>query len=59
MSYIPQETEKWVFVSWSDDNSEGEPDDETTKHVTAFTGRCEFDEDYSDGDVSYDELVDS
>lgn len=37
-----------MFVSWSYDDSEGEPDDETAKHVTAFTGRCESDEDYNE-----------
>jgi hypothetical protein len=50
---------KGLYVPWSDDDSEEEPDDETTKHVTAFTGGCESDEHYSDDDVSYDELADS
>jgi hypothetical protein len=48
-----------LYVPWSDDDSEEEHDNETTKHVTAFTGGCEFDEDYNDDDVSYDELADS
>lgn len=40
---------KGLFVSRSDDDdSEGEPDDETSKHVTSLTGRCESDEESSD-----------
>jgi len=39
--------------------SSNEPDDETTTHVTTFTGRCEFDEDSCDEDVPYEELADS
>jgi hypothetical protein len=31
--------------------------DEIAKHVTAFTGRYEFDKDSCDEDVSYEELV--
>lgn len=44
---------KGLFVSWSDDDSEGE----TPKHVTTFTGRYESDEDSCDEDVSYEELA--
>ncbi|XP_050875624.1 uncharacterized protein LOC127079260 [Lathyrus oleraceus] len=47
---------KGLSVS-SFDDSEGETDDETTKHVTAFTGRYEFDKDSCDEGVSYEALV--
>ena len=47
---------KGLPVSSSDDYA-GETDDETAKHVTAFTGRYESDEDSCDEDVSYEELV--
>jgi len=51
---------KGLSVSWyDDDDSEGELDDETTKHVTTFTGRCESNEDSWIEDVSYEELTDS
>lgn len=51
---------KGYFVSWSDDDeSEGEPDGETEKHVTTLTTRCESDVDSCDEDVSYEELADS
>ena len=49
-----------MSASCSDDeDSEGEPNDEIAKHVTAFTGRYESDEDSCDEDVSYEELVES
>ncbi|XP_050895145.1 uncharacterized protein LOC127101741 [Lathyrus oleraceus] len=35
---------KGLSISWSDDDSKGEPDDETAKHVTTFSGRYESDE---------------
>ncbi|KAI5390946.1 hypothetical protein KIW84_075988 [Lathyrus oleraceus] len=41
----------------SADDSEDEIDDETAKHVTAFTSRYESDDDSCDEDVSYKELV--
>jgi hypothetical protein len=37
----------------------GEPDEETAKHVAAFIGRCESDEDSCDEDVSFEELTSS
>lgn len=46
-----------MSVTLSDEDSEGEIDDETAKHVTAFTSRYESDEDSCDGDVSYEELA--
>jgi len=50
---------KGMLASWSDDASRGEHDDETTNHVMAFIGRCEFDEESCDDDVLYEELDDS
>lgn len=47
---------KDLFVSWSDDDYEGEIDDETAKHVTPFTGRYETDEDSCDENINYEEL---
>jgi hypothetical protein len=37
----------------------GEPGEETAKHVTTFTSRCDSDEDSCDEDVSYEEFVSS
>lgn len=58
--HIYQETKKGLFVSWfNDDNFESKPEDEAAKHVTALNGRYESDEDSSDEEVSYEELVPS
>jgi hypothetical protein len=43
----------------SDVKRKSELNDETAKHVAAFTGKCESDEDSCDEDVSYEELADS
>lgn len=57
MFYLSQE-KKRLSVSWSDeDNSESEPEDEADKHVTALTGRYEFDEDSCEEELSFEKLV--
>lgn len=42
---------KGLFVTWYDDDSEGETDDEIAKHVTTFTCRYESHEYLYDDDV--------
>ncbi|KAK2422833.1 hypothetical protein QL285_033334 [Trifolium repens] len=43
----------------SDVQRKGEPNDEAAKHVAAFTGRYESDEDSCDEEVTYEELLTS
>lgn len=56
---ISRDKRKVILSRSDDDESEGEPDGETEKHVTTLTRRCESDEDSFDEDVSYEELADS
>ncbi|MCI31843.1 gag-pol polyprotein, partial [Trifolium medium] len=49
-----------LTVSWSDkDDSEGELNNESAKHVTALTSRCVSDTESCDENVSYEELAPS
>ncbi|XP_050895373.1 uncharacterized protein LOC127101991 [Lathyrus oleraceus] len=48
---------KGLFYSLPDDDFEDETDDETAKHVTAFTGRYELEEGSCDEYVSYEEFL--
>jgi cation transport regulator ChaB len=41
------------IIKNSDVKRKGEPNDETAKHVAAFTGRCESDEDSCDDDKNW------
>ena len=47
-------------MSWSEDeNSEGELENESAKHVSALTGRCSSDTESSDDNLKYEVLASS
>lgn len=47
-----------MVVSWSDeDDSEGELENESAKHLTALTGRFMYDIESCDGESTYEELA--
>ncbi|XP_058771038.1 uncharacterized protein LOC131644531 [Vicia villosa] len=48
---------KGLSVSWSDEDSGSDFEEESAKHVTAFTGVCNFDEDSSDDELTFEELA--
>src|SRR3954469_20652101 len=50
---------KGLSVSWSDEDSESDFEEESAKHVTALTGVCNSDEDSSEDELSFEELATS
>src|SRR3954464_7201440 len=50
---------KGLSVSWSDEDSESDFEEESAKHVTALTGVYNSDEDSSEDELSFEELATS
>ncbi|MCH79439.1 gag-protease polyprotein [Trifolium medium] len=48
---------KGLAVTWSDDESEGEMENEVANHVTALSGICKSDSETCNDEVSYGELL--
>src|SRR3954468_9997438 len=48
---------KGLSVSWSDEDSESDFEEESAKHVTALTGICNSDEDFRKDELTVEELA--